>query len=311
MKKLLSLTLCIMLVLLTLTTSVYATSYTYDSFVTEGGYGTKTKVSDNITNINGIFDATMGNFVGPFSKASSAKLADGISEETYVEINFDTLKTTEFFEVSLALKNKAGEYVSEAIVFTQKTADNKVTLTSSWAPNFKATITENGVYTYRWNMFIKDGKTYVNFTLLDYDTVIGSTGNIDFDSIKTADTKNPIAEQEDVSVKYLWFLNIKAENGINVYTGLPAVELVPPTDEDKDNEVTPPVDEDKNDETKPPVDEETKDDVKPPVEEIKDESSEEKDETPKTGTINIALYISVAIFAIALAGIITFRKHNK
>ena len=59
MKKLVGLTLCSMLVLLTFASNVFATTYTFDSFTAGDGYGTKTKVDDNITKLNGTWDETL------------------------------------------------------------------------------------------------------------------------------------------------------------------------------------------------------------------------------------------------------------
>lgn len=210
------------------------TTYEADDWVTDGGYGTVTVVDDNITNIKGEATATGGMFFGPFSKASDAKLEDDITEEAYIMLNPSQYSNNELFELSLALKNGASEYVSEAVVMTQKVGDS-FKLTASWAPDFSATVTRKGVYTYQWNMFIKDGKTYVNFTLLQGNREIATTGDIDFDTIVTSDTKNPIADEADVSVKYLWFCNVQVANGVDVYTKLPIVKLTfvdPTADED-------------------------------------------------------------------------------
>ena len=232
MKKLFKVTLCVIFALaLTISlfsTSVNAATYNYDSFTAGSGYGTKTPVSENVTNLKGETVASGGMYVGPFSKASTAKLAEGILEETYVEVDMDKIASGEYFEVSLALRNAANEYVTEAVVMSQKTAEDEVTLTAGWAPKFSATIDRTGIYTYQWNMFVENKTPYVNFSVLSGDTVVGSTGNVDMDTIQGPDDKNPILEQEDVSVKYLWFCNINVAEGINVYATLPGttVEVV-------------------------------------------------------------------------------------
>ena len=136
------------------------------------------------------------------------------------------MKTGEYFEVSLALKDSSNTYVSEAVVMTQKVDDNTIKLSAGWADNVIATISKEGLYTYQWKIFTQGEKTYVNFSLLDGKTVVGTTGNIDMDSSKltTNDTKNPIAKQSDVCVKYLWFCNVNVQNGINVHISLPEVK---------------------------------------------------------------------------------------
>ena len=128
------------------------TEYKYDGWYTENDYGSKTKVDENITNLKGNATATEGMYVGPFSKAAKdVKLADDITEEVHVGLDFDKIKNGEFFQVSLALKttdaNGDEEYVSEAVVMSQRVGD-KIKLTAGWAPKFEAYVTSKGVYTY-------------------------------------------------------------------------------------------------------------------------------------------------------------------
>lgn len=235
MKKLFKLTLCVIFVLalsmVLFNTNVNAATYNYDSFTAGSGYGTKTQVNDNVTNLKGEKVAVGGMYVGPYSKASSAKLADGILEKAYIEVDMDKIASGEYFEVSLALRNADDQYVTEAVVMSQKTAENQVTLTAGWAPEFKATIDKTGIYTYQWKMFVENDKPYVNFTVLSGDKVVGTTGNVDMDTINGPDDLNPILEQKDVSVKYLWFCNVNVAEGINVYATLPGTTVEVSQDE--------------------------------------------------------------------------------
>lgn len=203
-----------------------ATNFTFEGWVTSNGYyGTSTKVSDNITNLKGREEAIGGMYLGPFNKqGDKATLLDGIKEQTHVELNFDTMAFHEYFETSLALKNGAGNYVAEAVVMTQKITEDQIRITSGWS-DFEAIVTKTGVYTYQWEVFVEEEKTYVIFSLLNNDKVIATTGKVDFDEINTADTLNPIAEEEGVTVKYLWFCNVKVAKGINVYTKLPTLTV--------------------------------------------------------------------------------------
>ena len=221
----------ITLALLSIATFLFAfhsasalTEYKYEGWTSGNGYGTAIKVDDNITNLKGNATATGGMYVGPFSKASTAKLEDGITEEVYIGIDPEEIANGEFFEVSLALRNGANEYVSEAVVMTQRVGD-EFKVTAGWADDFEAVVTSKGIYTYKWEMFVEEGKTYVNFTLLQGNREIASTDEVDFDTIVTSDTKNPIVDEEDVSVKYLWFCNVNVAKGVNVYTKLPVVNL--------------------------------------------------------------------------------------
>lgn len=234
MKKKIGFTLLSIATFVFATHSVNAlTTYDYSDWNDGSGYGTATEVDDNITNIKGDSVPNGGMYQGPYSKASTAKLADGITEETYVMLDPDKFSNGELFEVTLGLKDANGEYVSEAVSMTQKIGD-VFKVTTSWASNFSASVTRKGIYTYQWKMFIDGGKTYVKFTLSQGNREIASTGNIDFDTIVTSDTKNPIASQTDVSVKYLWFCNVQVANGVDVYTELPTVKLtfVDPTDDE-------------------------------------------------------------------------------
>ena len=209
------------------------TEYKFDGWYAENGYGSKTKVDENITNLKGNETASGGMYVGPFSKAAkNVKLADGITEEVHVGLDFDKIKEGEYFEASLALKttndNSEEKYVSEAVVMSQRVGD-KIKLTAGWAKDFEAYIQAKGVYTYQWKMWIETEenakKTYVQFTLLQGEKEIATTGKIDFDTLTTADTLNPIAEQKDVTLKYLWFCNINVKEGVNIYTEVPTVTL--------------------------------------------------------------------------------------
>ncbi len=237
MKKLLCLTLGIMLALITFASNVYATTYTFDSFITEGGYGKKTKVNDNITNMTGILDEEFGGYVGPYSNISKEKLADGITEETYVEVNLDRFKYGNHFEVSLAIKDGGGAYISEILTMSQKVADNDVKVTVGLVPNFEAHIKESGVYTYQWKMYTKDDSvTYAVFTVLKDDIIIGSTGEFNFD----AAAKVKVSEKENVSVNYLWFVGIDVEGGLNVYAKLPStIEQTPDPEKPAEQDGTP------------------------------------------------------------------------
>ena len=195
------------------------TTHKPSDWVPNGDLGSAEVISENSVKLSGASN------YGPFSKASKEKLNDGITEETYVDLNFDNIKDGEFFEVTLGLQNTKNEYVTEAVVMSQRVGD-KIVLTAGWAPEFKAEVTKSGIYTYRWDMYVKsDGIAYVVFTILDGEETIGSTGEVSLDSeeAKGPDTKSPVAEQEDVSVKYLWFCNIQVEKGINVYSKLPGL----------------------------------------------------------------------------------------
>lgn len=253
-----------------------ATEYTFEGWSTFSGYyGTATKVSDNITNLKGRSDAIGGMYLGPFNKqADKVTLLGGIKEQTHVELNFDTMSQGEFFEVSLALKNGANAYVSEAVVMTQRITEEQIKLSAGWS-DFEAVVTESGLYTYQWEVYTEGTKTYVVFSLLNDGEVIATTGKVDMDGIKTADTLNPIAEQENVTVKYLWFCNVNVAKGVNVYTSLPTLVV----DEKIDKEVADVIlDSVKNDETLKEIVETNDATVSLVVDPIKEVAEEVKDD---------------------------------
>ena len=221
MKKIFKISLlCLSLFFITISQVKALTIWNYEDWKDGINYGSKVKISDNITNLKGEIKETDGMKVGPFNKASKAKLSDGITEEVYVGLDKDNYKNSELFELSIALNkqesNKESEYLTEAVVMTQKSND-KFVLTSSWAKdkNPIATIDENGVYTYKWE-FKKNNnnKIEVKFTVLNYGTELGTTGFVDLnvDASKATD------------VRYLWACNIKSEYGVDIYTTLPKRE---------------------------------------------------------------------------------------
>ena len=278
MKKVLVLSLCVVLALLVFASSAFAATYNYGSFTDGNGYGTKTEVDENVTNLKGGEIGADGMAEGPYSKAAEdVLLTDGISEETNVEINLEKMAQGEFFEVSLALKDTAGNYLTEAVVMAQKVDAETVRLTAGWAPSFSVDVKESGVYTFKWEMYTQDDKSYVNFSLLDYGTAVGTTGPVEL-----TDVVNP----EGVTVKYLWFCNIQVAEGVNVYAQLPAVEE-PPVVDDEENGVN-------------------ADGVDEPTTE---ENKEEKDDTPKTGTESF-LGIAVATVVLGTVAFVALKRKN-
>ena len=201
------------------------TVWKYEDWQAGTNYGSKTKVSSNITNLKGEKEEDEGMKKGPFNKASKAKLSDGIKEEVFVGLNKDNYENGELFELSIAINkkeaNKDAEYLTEAIVMTQKSGD-KFVITAGWNKenNPIATIDTDGVYTYRWEFKKDDNKIKVRFTVLDYGKEIGAT---DFIELKVDDASNAS------DVRYLCACNIKAVYGVDIYTTLPPKPVNPDT----------------------------------------------------------------------------------
>lgn len=217
MKKFLKLSvLCISLFLVTVLQVKALTAWKYEDWQADD-YGTKTKVSDNITNLKGEAVEDEGMKKGPYNKASKAKLSDGIKEEVHVGLDFANYEHGELFELSIAINKqeaeKDPEYLTEAVVMTQRSGD-KFVLTAGWdkSNDAIATIDANGVYTYRWEYKKENDKIKVRFTVLDYGTVLGTT---DFVELNVADASKA------TDFRYLWACNIKANYGVDIYTTLP------------------------------------------------------------------------------------------
>ena len=190
------------------------TIWRFEDWQSGDDYGSKSKISSNVTNLKGEKEETDGMKIGPFNKASKAKLDDGIEEEVYVGLVLDNYQSSELFELSIALNQFDVElkYLTEAVVMTQKSAD-KFVITANWS-NKKtiATIDKDGVYTYRWEFKKENGKIKVKFTVLDYDEELGTTDFVELD-VKNVD--------KATDVRYLWACNIKASYGVDIYTSLP------------------------------------------------------------------------------------------
>ena len=147
--------------------------------------------------------------------------------------------------------------------------------------NTKKTIKKSGIYTFQWKYYKNDNKIYVRFTVLDYGKEINTTGNVELMDL------TDVSNVSDVTVRSLWFCNIRAENGVDVYTTLPNI----------------------NEPTQEPVDEPTQQPTVAPSDEPA-QKEDQLDNTPKTGTVNMALIASV-VGIISLAGIVALKKRNK
>ena len=212
--------------------------FTFEDWNTvNGDYGTATKVDDNVTHLEGKYYEDKGMAYAAFTKKVQTALADGVTEEVNVELNKDTIADHELFELSMAFNNAECNNVDEVIVMTQRVGD-KYVLTSGKAPEFKAEVTEDGVYTYRYNATIEDGKTYWQFTLLKDGNEVATTGKVD------------LGETTFETVRYIWFCNVKVAKGINVYTNVPEVEE--PTTTPEEPTTTPPEQEREEDTTENP-----------------------------------------------------------
>ncbi len=201
-----------------------------EDWTSADGYGTVTKVDDNITNIKGETQVNEGMFYGAYTNKSTQKLDDGIKEELYIELNKDDYAVGEFFEVTVALKNSTDDdsNLREIIMQAQRTADGFLISSNVADPDFKVNITEDGVYTFTWNMYKVEDKAYAQLQISRWDEILGTSIEIDLDNeaFSNEAVLKPLSEHEGVTTRYVWFCNVQVANGINVYTTLPEKPII-------------------------------------------------------------------------------------
>lgn len=103
-------------------------------------------------------------------------------------------------------------------------------LTSGKAPEFKAEVSEDGVYTYRYHVYIEGENTYFEFTLLKDGEVVTTTDKVD------------LGVRDFETIRNIWFCNVYVKQGVNVYTNVPekpsTEEPTTPEEPEKDPEDT-------------------------------------------------------------------------
>ncbi len=189
------------------------TTWKFEDWQDGKDYGTKTKVSSNITNLKGEKEEKEGMKRGPYNKASKGIISSGVTEDVYVGLKKDDYQNSELFELSIAINGQNNAYLTEAVVMTQKSGDKFIITANNWTKDKKtiATIDTDGVYTYRWEYKKSNNKVLVKFTVLDYGKEIGTTDFVELD-VDASNVSN---------VRYLWACNIKANYGVDIYTTLP------------------------------------------------------------------------------------------
>lgn len=231
MRKKIGLTILSIATFICATNAVNATEYSSSDWLTDGGnYGSAVADANdsNITTMKG--NAT--SHEGPYSKKSTEKLVDGITEDFNVMLDPSEFAQAELFETRVRLNDEAGEAVNEFGVMVQKDGD-VFKITSGINGNFAVTISNKGVYTFRHEAFIENGEAYCKITVLQGNNVLGSTDKVllnDITHLITIDDSNI----DGIVVRNVWYCNIQVNNGIDVYTKLPTVNVtfVDPTDEE-------------------------------------------------------------------------------
>lgn len=192
----------------------------------DGAYGFVEVVNDNIMNFKGATTEIGGMNYGPFNKTSEGLIEDGIKEELYVEIDPEKMSLGETFEPSVSLDDSTDNYVTELLVDVAKVDAEKVRITVGLDRDFSYDITEKGVYTFKWEMYKKEGKAYAKFSLLLWDEELNTTKEIDLDCAENTTKASNVAENA-VSVRSVLFTSIKVEEGVNLYKELPPKPVVP------------------------------------------------------------------------------------
>ncbi len=182
-----------------------------------GTYGTVEEIDENVLNFKGNYNEAAGMFYGPYTKANTQLVSDGIEEKVNVELDLDSMSHGELFDLSVSLDDVDRNYVTEIRATTQKVGD-AFKITASFLPTFEVSVTESGVYTYQYEVFVEAGVTYGKFTLLRKNTVIASTDKVNLDVAFSSAT--PFAEKIN-SVRSVWFDSINVAEGVNVYNAVP------------------------------------------------------------------------------------------
>ena len=149
--------------------------------------------------------------VGPYIEGNDTTIAEGIHKELKINLS-TTIKTAEFFEISLSLKNDKGEYVNEVNIMTQKGYDEKFHITVLGSNLAEV---EAGVYTYTYDLFVKNNQSHITLTILDSKgTEVGTATYIIDNTFKGPDVKTIDAEK--TSIRWIWFCNVQVADGIAV-----------------------------------------------------------------------------------------------
>lgn len=211
----------------------------------ENGYATK--VSDIVTNLKGADTVYENNtYNGPYVYNDDSKLTNGITEEISVYIKVaDILNPNDEkviaskgalqgFEVTNSLDTvtpqDAGDpkraYKTEARIDTVKIGDKVYIKSDLTKDDNKYEVTEDGLYTYKWEWTTRDSKVYLTMTVSKDDKVVYNSGELDVTEVGPAFKISP-EEIDNVYAGYLWFYGINLENGIDVYSKIPETAVQP------------------------------------------------------------------------------------
>lgn len=178
-------------------------------WVTEGGYGSAEKKSENLVILKGEAELNSDNsHCGPVIK-NPGLLEDGtLVDELYVYLDPAELEHAEKFVLTAGLNNTSDAYVDEFAVMFQKSGE-AINVTAGVAPGFTGALTEAGMYTLRYTFSLANDAVLGCFTVLKGDEEVASTGNVVMPTATPDNTKGR---------RYLWFCDISVDGGLAVYS---------------------------------------------------------------------------------------------
>lgn len=191
--------------------------YTAGDWTVADGYGSATQDANdsNVTLIKGGKTNEDGYLVGPYSKAGAQKFTeDNATLVQEVNVFIDPAAEHEYvkdngviFILSSALNNESGNYTAEGSYMAQKSGD------TVYVDN-TIQITEKDVYTFRIENTKTENSVSQTLKVLKRGDVIGTT---------TAQLDN--TDGVPIGERYIWFSNINVNDGLKVYTDVPAYTI--------------------------------------------------------------------------------------
>ena len=187
------------------------------TWTTGNGYGSVVENKDGTATFTGDAELNSDNsHCGPYTKDGATAIADGdITDELDIMIDPLSMEAGEKFALSVSINDAAGAYKTELVVNFFATGSKSVAVAIGMAPEFKASLTEAGVYTLKYRYYDNEGKLFAEFAVEKDGEVVAKAEAIDM-KVNTADCGKR---------GYIWFCDISVDGGLRV--GTPAVQDAP------------------------------------------------------------------------------------
>ena len=184
------------------------------TWTTGNGYGSVVENKDGTATFTGDAELNSDNsHCGPYTKDGATAIADGdITDELDIMIDPLSMEAGEKFALSVSINDAAGAYKTELVVNFFATGSKSVAVAIGMAPEFKASLTEAGVYTLKYRYYDNEGKLFAEFAVEKDGEVVAKAEAIDM-KVNTADCGKR---------GYIWFCDISVDGGLRV--GTPAVQ---------------------------------------------------------------------------------------